>query len=382
MPLQKLVILGSTGSIGTQTLDIVRSHKSRFRVTALSAHSNWQLLADQVNEFRPRYAHIADPESYVPLKQAVKHSETELLGSSDDINHLVSDPQVDTVVNSLVGFSGFGPTVAALSSGKKVALANKESLVVGGALLQPYLNGRFDRLIPIDSEHSAILQCLTGEQTETVDKLIITASGGPFREWPVEKMQTIRVKDALAHPNWEMGSKITIDSATMMNKGLEVIEAHWLFGLSLDKIEAVVHPQSIVHSMVLFNDGSIKAQMGLPDMRLPIQYALSYPERWPQTFRQINWSGHLSLSFEPVDPVKFPCYELALQALGKGGFAPTVLNASNEVAVERFLKEEISYIAISRVVEQCLAHIHSSQTLSVETLEELDRETRAYARTV
>lgn len=382
MPLQQLAILGSTGSIGTQTLDIVRSHQSRFRVTALSAHSNWQLLAQQINEFRPLYAHIADPECHAPLKHAVKHSETELLGGSDTIDELVTGSQVDTVVNSLVGFSGFGPTVAALSSGKKVALANKESLVVGGALLQPYLNGNFDRLIPIDSEHSAILQCLTGEQTDTVDKLIITASGGPFREWPVEKLQTVGIKDALAHPNWEMGSKITIDSATMMNKGLEVIEAHWLFGLPAEKIEAVVHPQSIVHSMVLFNDGSIKAQMGLPDMRLPIQYALSYPERWPQSSRQINWSGHLSLSFEPVDMEKFPCYKLALEALAQGGFAPTVLNASNEIAVERFLKEEISYIEISRVVEQCLTHIEPSRTLSVEALEEIDRETRVHAHTV
>ncbi len=380
MKKQNLLILGSTGSIGTQTLDIVRMHPERLKLYGITAHTNWETLANQVNEFRPAYALLVDPSSFDKLKDSITHDQTTLLCGQEEMDHLVKADDTDTVINSLVGFSGFRPTILALSAGKKVALANKESLVVGGELLVPYLNGNYDCLIPIDSEHSAILQCLVGEDIRTIEKLIITASGGPFRTWSKHQIKKATVRDALRHPNWDMGSKITIDSATMMNKGLEVIEAHWLFGLPLDHIEAVVHPQSIVHSMVLFNDGSMKAQMGLPDMRLPIQYALTFPDRWPLTSQHIDWTVKQQLTFEPVDPDQFPCFELALQAIETGDYAPAVLNASNEVAVERFLKEEISYIQISEIVEKSLSHITNSDTLSVESLEAVDREARAFAR--
>ncbi len=379
---QRLLILGSTGSIGTQTLDIVRAHPENLSVYAITAHTNWETLANQINEFRPSHAVLVDETHFSQLKQAVTHTQTELLCGPEELNNIVKSGDVDTVINSLVGFSGFLPTISALKSGKKVALANKESLVVGGELLAPYLNGRYDRLIPIDSEHSAILQCMAGEKLGNVEKLIITASGGPFRTWSKHQIQKATVHDALKHPNWDMGAKITIDSATMMNKGLEVIEAHWLFGLPLNQIEAVVHPQSIVHSMVLFNDGSMKAQMGLPDMRLPIQYALTFPDRWPLAARHIDWTTRQQLTFEPVDLERFPCFDLALQAIDAGGFAPAILNASNEIAVERFLKEEISYIQISEIVAKSLSHITNSDTLSVESLEAVDREARAFARTV
>jgi len=379
---QRLLILGSTGSIGTQTLDIVRAHPDKLEAFAVTANTNWETLAKQINEFRPANAVLVDESNFHKLQEAVSHTETTLLCGYKELQGLVTADEVDTVINSLVGFSGFLPTMSALKAGKKVALANKESLVVGGQLLAPYLNGSYDRLIPIDSEHSAILQCLAGEDIRNIEKLIITASGGPFRTWNHHQISKATVRDALKHPNWDMGAKITIDSATMMNKGLEVIEAHWLFGLPLSHIETVVHPQSIVHSMVLFNDGSMKAQMGLPDMRLPIQYALTFPDRWPLPSRQIDWSISHQLTFEPVDPERFPCFELALQAIEAGGYAPAILNASNEVAVERFLKEEISYIQISEIVAKSLSHITNPDTLSVESLEAVDREARAYARTV
>ena len=382
MKSETLIILGSTGSIGTQTLDIVRSHPDKLDVYALTANTNWERLAEQINEFRPKFGYLRDERKLTSLRALITHNETEILTGEGVIEKLVEASEPDTVINSLVGFSGFRPTVCALSEGKKVALANKESLVVGGELLVPYLNGNYDKLIPIDSEHSAILQCLVGEDISTLEKLIITASGGPFRTWTAEDIKQAGVKDALKHPNWDMGAKITIDSATMMNKGLEVIEAHWLFGLPLEKIEAVVHPQSIVHSMVLFNDGSMKAQLGLPDMRLPIQYALSHPVRWPLPSRQINWTEHQQLTFEPVDIRKFPCYELALQAIKTGDHAPAILNASNEVAVERFLNEEISYIQISGIVAESLSHISPNDTLTVESLEEVDQHARAFARNI
>ncbi|MDI6401135.1 1-deoxy-D-xylulose-5-phosphate reductoisomerase [Balneolaceae bacterium ANBcel3] len=377
----KLIILGSTGSIGTQTLEIVRAHTDSFQVAALSAHSNWKRLAQQINEFKPDIAYIGEPGLLDTLKSQISHSHTKILsGNTSDFEEFIAQSDADTVVNSLVGFSGFRPTLAALSHGKKVALANKESLVVGGALLEPYINEEFDNLIPIDSEHSAILQCLAGEPAKSIKKLIITASGGPFRTWPLDKLDKVTVKEALNHPNWNMGSKITIDSATMMNKGLEVIEAHWLFQLPVASIETVVHPQSIIHSMVVFTDGSIKSQMGLPDMRLPIQYALSYPDRWPLCSKEIDWSVPLDLSFEPVDYERFPCFKLAIEALDSSVYGPTIMNAANEVAVERFLKEEIPYIRISDIVADCMAHISSTDSLSIESLEAVDQEARVYAR--
>ena len=382
MELQKIVILGSTGSIGRQTLEIIREHAGRFEVTALSCNNNWEELAKQINEFRPRYAVLCDASVVADLKSAVSHQDTKILVGEIELLHLATLDEADVILNSLVGFAGFEPTVKALERGKKVALANKESLVVGGPLIKELLKDPRNQLIPVDSEHSAILQCLVGEPLKRLEKLIITASGGPFRTWPLSKMQEISVRDALNHPNWSMGAKITVDSATMMNKGLEIIEACWLFDLPLSKIEAVVHPQSIIHSIVTFVDGSSKAQLGPPTMKVPILYALTYPDRLPLEVSRLDWSQAMDLSFEPVDYSRFPCMRLALDALKEGDFAPAVLNAANEIAVQRFLNEEIPYIRIPEVIESCLTRLHSQADLSVHAIKEIDQEARELALTI
>ncbi len=378
---QNLVILGSTGSIGEQALDIVDEHSDRFNVLALSCNTNWRKLAEQVNRFHPQYALLCDSENFHDFSAALT-VDTEILVGSDALGELATLEKADVILNSLVGFSGFEPTCKALKAGKKVALANKESLVVGGAIINRLLKEYSGRLVPVDSEHSAMLQCLVGESNESINKLIITASGGPFREWTLEQMKDITVKDALNHPNWSMGSKITIDSATMMNKGLEIIEAYWLFDLPLSKIEAVVHPQSIVHSVIEFVDGSSKAQLGPPTMKVPILYALTYPDRISMNAPTLDWREAFDLNFEPVDYEKFPCIKLAIDAIEEGGFKPAVLNAANEVAVERFLNEEIPYIGISNIIETCLERSHSQEELTIQTLKEIDREARELALTI
>lgn len=378
---QNLVILGSTGSIGEQALDIVDEHSDRFNVLALSCNTNWRKLAEQVNRFHPQYALLCDSENFHDFSAALT-VDTEILVGSDALGELATLEKADVILNSLVGFSGFEPTCKALKAGKKVALANKESLVVGGAIINRLLKEYSGRLVPVDSEHSAMLQCLVGESSESINKLIITASGGPFREWTLEQMKDITVKDALNHPNWSMGSKITIDSATMMNKGLEIIEAYWLFDLPLSKIEAVVHPQSIVHSVIEFVDGSSKAQLGPPTMKVPILYALTYPDRISMNAPTLDWREAFDLNFEPVDYEKFPCIKLAIDAIEEGGFKPAVLNAANEVAVERFLNEEIPYIGISNIIETCLERSHSQEELTIQTLKEIDQEARELALTI
>ena len=377
-----LSILGSTGSIGTQTLEIVEENPERFRVIALSANGNWELLADQANQFRPKVVLLCDPSRRREFEERLVYRPQHLLYESSELNRLASLDSIEVVVNSLVGFAGFAPTLAALKKGKRVALANKESLVVGGEILSDLLKDQPDLLIPVDSEHSAMLQCLTGEQIESVEKLVITASGGPFRTWSRDRMKSIRVEDALDHPNWEMGAKISIDSATMMNKGLEVIEARWMFDIQIARIEPVVHPQSVVHSIVEFVDGSSKAQLSLPDMKVPIIYALGYPERLPLETERIDWRRPLELTFEPVDFERFPCLRLALDAGREGGFAPAVLNAANEVAVERFLKREIGYIDIARVVEESLERLPAGTDLNPGSLYEVDREARRLANAI
>lgn len=382
MKQENLILLGSTGSIGTQTLDIVRSNSEKFHVSGLSAHSNWRLLAQQVDEFKPEYAVISNKEFYPDLKESVKHKATKLLAGHDEIINLVEQKSVSVVLNSLVGFAGFYPTLRAIRQGKKVALANKESLVVAGQIIKEALGSRKDLLIPVDSEHSAIFQCLVGESRKNVEKLIITASGGPFRTLDYEKMLSVTVEQALNHPNWNMGAKITIDSATMMNKGLEIIEAYWLFDIPLAKIEAVIHPQSIIHSMVTFRDGSTKAQLGPPDMKVPILYALSYPDRLSGNTQRMDWSKIHQLTFEPADYKRFPCLRLAREALKEGGCAPAILNASNEVAVQRFLNGEISYIQISKVVEKSLNKLANGQPVNEQTLFEIDNETRKVAQSI
>ncbi|TVQ10665.1 MAG: 1-deoxy-D-xylulose-5-phosphate reductoisomerase [Balneolaceae bacterium] len=380
MKLTKLTILGSTGSIGTQALEIVRANPGQFRVIALTGNSNWKLLAEQINEFRPEIAVLTDDANAAQFRAAIKVESTTLMFGQAELAAVAGSAGHDLVLNALVGFSGFIPTLRALEAGHKVALANKESLVVGGELLTRYVNSGHDRLIPVDSEHSAILQCLVGEPEKELEKLTITASGGPFRTWNLERMRKITVKDALNHPNWDMGAKITIDSATMMNKGLEIIEAHWFFDVAPEKIEAVVHPQSIIHSMVTFTDGSTKAQMGLPDMKLPIQYALTYPGRQYLDTPRLDWSKAQQLTFEPVDYERFPCLKLAVEALAEGGMAPAVLNASNEIAVARFLNEEISYIDIPRVVRHCLESRDSNLEVTLDNLIHSDKETRIKAK--
>lgn len=378
----RLLILGSTGSIGTQTLDIIRANPDRFTVVGLSANSNAALLADQIDEFKPEFAILADTQKKEDLLSKVSYKKTEIFFGDAYCASAVDFSTVDIVLNSLVGFAGFIPTFNALKKGIKVALANKESLVVGGELLSGYTKNGIQQLVPVDSEHSAILQCLVGEENNPVEKMLITASGGPFRTWKAEEMASITVEQALNHPNWSMGSKITIDSATMMNKGLEIIEAFWLFNIPLEKIEPVIHPQSIIHSMVTFEDGSSKAQLGYPDMKVPIQYALTWPERIPLETPRMDFSKLRELTFEPVDYAKFPCLKLALESIAEGGYAPAILNASNEIAVGRFLRGEIPYICISQIVQESLQHISSSDTLSVESLTEIDRKTRIFASNI
>lgn len=377
-----IVLLGSTGSIGKQALELIRENKEKFKVYALTANASWKTLAQQINEFKPEYAVIADDAHYANLCGAVSHHETEILSGQDYLEELVTHDEVTLVLNSLVGFSGFMPTFTALEHNKRVALANKESLVVGGQLINESIRNKKDLLIPVDSEHSAIFQCLSGESKNQVEKLIITASGGPFRTWSYEQMKQITVEQALKHPNWNMGAKITIDSSTMMNKGLEVIEAYWLFGVPLSRIETVVHPQSIIHSMVQFIDGSTKAQMGPPDMKVPILYAMSYPERIEAATPRMDWSVEQEITFEPVDYKRFPCLKIAREALKMGGCAPAVLNASNEIAVQRFLNREITYIQIPNVIESSLSKLANGQKIDTNSLLEIDAETREFASSI
>ncbi|WP_020402883.1 1-deoxy-D-xylulose-5-phosphate reductoisomerase [Gracilimonas tropica] len=380
MKKQRLAILGSTGSIGTQSLEIIRQHPDKFDVVYLTGNSNWKLLAEQIQEFTPQKALIATEDHLDDLKAVAGN--TEIVTGADYLPELASSDDVDTVLNALVGFAGFDSTLAAIKAGKKVALANKESLVVGGEIITEALKKSSAELIPVDSEHSAMLQCLVGENYDEIEKIIITASGGPFREFTKQQMQNVTVQQALKHPNWSMGAKITVDSSTMMNKGLEIIEAHWLFDIPVEKIEPVIHPQSIIHSMITFIDGSSKAQLGLPDMKVPIIYALSHPERFPLETPRMNWQKAQKLTFEPVDYEKFPCVKLAMESIEAGGYASVVLNAANEVAVERFLKEEIGYIQIPEIVEKSLANIQWNDSLDPETLKEIDKETRTFAQSL
>jgi len=325
------------------------------------------------------YASVCDESSVKAFRSELNGYDTKLLAGKESLIELSTLDEADIILNSLVGFAGFEPTIAALEGGKKVALANKESLVVGGELINDIIADKRDQLIPVDSEHSAMLQCLVGEPTETIEKLVITASGGPFRDWSKQRMKDITVEDALDHPNWSMGAKITIDSATMMNKGLEIIEAHWLFDMPLSKIEPVVHPQSIVHSVVTFTDGSSKAQMGPPTMKVPILYALTYPERLDLDAPRLDWRSAFDLNFEPVDYERFPCLRLAMDAIEEGGLAPAILNAANEVAVARFLKEEIAYIDIPNVIHTCLDKLNNSESVTLNSLKNIDNEARKLA---
>lgn len=378
--LQRLSVLGSTGSIGTQTLDIARLFPERFEIHSLTARSNVDELAAQIREFQPKKVVIGDQDGAKRLREIIGIADTEILVGEEGLCEVASDESVDTVVASVVGFAGLKPVLAALERGKKVALANKETLVVAGELVAEALNRNGGMLLPVDSEHSAIFQCLVGERQQDVERLVLTASGGPFRTRAADSFADITPHEALDHPNWSMGAKITIDSASMMNKGLEVIEAHWIFGLDADAIDVLVHPQSIIHSMVTFQDGSTKAQLGVPDMKVPIQYALTYPERWPAPHERLDWSDISRLDFEPPDPDRFPCLDLAYSALRDGGTAPAALNAANEAAVDLFLQERIRFIDIPDLIAGAVSARPNSAGVSLDDLVEVDRFARRYVK--
>ena len=374
---QTVAILGSTGSIGTQTLDVIDRHSELFEVYALTAHSNIDLLVEQAKRYRPEVVAIADERHYKTLREALDGLPVKVFAGADSICQIAAMSPIDTVVTAMVGYSGLLPTVRAIEAGKKIALANKETLVVAGELVTDLaLRNRVD-ILPIDSEHSAIFQCLVGENENSVEKLILTASGGAFRDTPKDDLRLATAADALRHPTWKMGAKITIDSATMMNKGFEVIEARWLFDIPIDKIEVIIHPQSIVHSMVQFCDGSIKAQLGQPDMRHPIQYALTFPDRLDAQVERANLADIHQLTFEKPDYEKFRNLGLAYDALRRGGNIPCILNAANEVAVDAFLKGKIGFFAMSDIIEQT---INETAFISSPTLDDYiatDREARA-----
>jgi 1-deoxy-D-xylulose-5-phosphate reductoisomerase len=373
-----VAVLGSTGSIGTQTLDVLRLFPERFDVRALTAGSNAELLVEQAREFRPACVAIGDADRAGAVRDGLAGTGVEVLAGEDGLCTAAERADVDVVVAAVVGFAGLAPVLRALKAGKQVALANKETLVVAGELVNRVADASGGSLVPVDSEHSAVFQCMAGESDRSVEQVVLTASGGPFRTRPKETFADVTVEEALDHPNWSMGAKITIDSATMMNKGLEVIEARWLFDLAVDEIEVLVHPQSIVHSMVAFNDGAIKAQLGVPDMKVPIQYALSYPSRWPAPHERLDWSELSRLDFEAPDTDKFRCLALAYRALEAGGTAPAILNAANERAVALFLDEQIGFTDIPRVIEEALEALPISEATSLSALREADRRTRRF----
>jgi len=351
---RKIAILGATGSIGTQTLDVVRNCLPDAKICALTGHSNMEQLAVLVNEFKPEFVCVPDADAAVQLKAQLA-TPCEILIGADGLNICAAESGADVVVNALVGRVGLSPTLAAIDAGKDIALANKETLVTAGALVMNAAREKDVRITPIDSEHSAIWQCLQGASEKDIEKIILTASGGPFRSWNQEKIATAKASDALCHPNWSMGAKITIDSATLMNKGLELIEAMWLFNQPLENIQILVHPQSIIHSMVQFTDGSVISQMGLPDMRLPISYALSAPHRVPNHFPRLDFLTCGGFTFEAVDIEKFPCLALACEAAKIGGTLPTVMNFINEWAVGEYLQDKIGFYDISRLIYEAFA---------------------------
>ncbi|MBE9517872.1 MAG: 1-deoxy-D-xylulose-5-phosphate reductoisomerase [Bacteroidetes bacterium] len=351
---KRIAILGSTGSIGTQALEVISQHPDLFEVEVLTALNNVDLLIEQSIKYKPNTVVIGNENHYEQVKSALENHPIKVYCGADAIAQVCGFDSVDMVLTAMVGFSGLKPTIEAIRAGKSIALANKETLVVAGELIMKEAEANRVPIIPVDSEHSAIYQCLVGEGNNPIEKIILTASGGPFREWDLKDLEKVSPDQALRHPNWCMGPKITIDSATLMNKGLEVIEARWLFGVGPDEIEVVVHPQSIIHSMVQFTDGSIKAQMGLPDMRLPIQYAFSYPHRFESDFERFDFLKHSSLTFERPDTKIFRNLALSYEALRKGGNWPCILNAANEIAVEAFLKEKIGFLQIPDVIEETL----------------------------
>ena len=372
-----LVVLGATGSIGEQALEVASLFQERLDVRALAAGTRWERLAKLAREHRPQHVAIADESAYGDLRSALAGTEVEVHAGAEAVADLAALDGAEVVVAAIVGAAGLVPTLRAVEAGRTVALANKESLVVAGALVEEAAQQSGAVVVPVDSEHSALFQCLWGEPADVVEKLILTASGGPFRDRPADTFDAITPQEAVAHPNWSMGAKVSVDSATLMNKGLEVIEARWLFGVGPGRIDVVVHPQSVVHSIVQFVDGSSKAQVGPPDMRVPIQVAVTFPDRWPAPHPRLDWTRTESLTFEAADRARFPCLDLAFDALRTGGSAPAALNGANEVAVARFLAGDIRFPDIPRLVRAGLDAAHSAHTL--DDLLAVDREARRLA---
>lgn len=377
--MKRLAILGSTGSIGTQTLDVIRQHPDRFEAYALTANNSVDKLIEQAREYRPEVVVIANEAHYEKLQDALADLPVKVFAGAQALCEVVQMEAVDTVVTAMVGFAGLRPTVAAIKAHKTIALANKETLVVAGQLMTDLALQNRAAILPVDSEHSAIFQSLVGEDSNDIAKILLTASGGPFRKFTAEQLRSVTCSQALQHPNWQMGAKITIDSATMMNKGFEVIEARWLFGVKPEQIEVYVHPESIVHSAVEFRDGAVKAQLGVPDMRLPIQYALTYPERLPLEGDRLDLFHLGSLTFERPDLERFPCLQLAYDALARGGNMPCIVNAANEVANLAFRKEKITYGQIAELISKAMQHITFIANPTLDDLFHTDAETRQWS---
>lgn len=376
---RNIAILGSTGSIGTQALDVIQRHPDKFEVEILTAQNNADLLIEQAKTFRPNAVVIVNDSHYQKVFDVLDPLDIKVYAGEKALASVVEMESIDMVLTALVGYSGLLPTIKAINAGKTIALANKETLVVAGELITRLAQEKGVNILPVDSEHSAIFQCIVGEFHNPIEKLILTASGGPFRGKDREFVASVKKEQALKHPNWDMGAKITIDSATMMNKGLEVIEAKWLFGVSLEQIEVVVHPQSIVHSLVQFEDGSMKAQMGLPDMRVPIQFAMSYPERFKADYPRFDFMDYPQLTFEKPDTDTFRNLALAFSVAKEGGNQPCILNAANEIAVQGFLEDRVGFLEISEVIETCLQKVSYIRNPELDDFIETDKETRARA---
>ncbi|MBQ4590295.1 MAG: 1-deoxy-D-xylulose-5-phosphate reductoisomerase [Bacteroidaceae bacterium] len=380
MKKKQIAILGSTGSIGTQALQVIEEHPELYEAYALTANNQVELLAQQARKFMPAAVVIANEAKYLQLKEMLADLPIQVYAGADALCEIVEAKPIDVVLASMVGYAGLRPTMNAIKAGKAIALANKETLVVAGELINALAQQYHTPILPVDSEHSAIFQCL--EPNNVLEKVILTASGGPFRTFTMEQLQHVTKEQALKHPNWDMGAKITIDSATMMNKGFEVIEAKWLFGVRPDQIEVVVHPQSVIHSMVQYEDGAVKAQLGMPDMRLPIQYAFSYPQRIKASFDRLDFSTMKELTFEQPDTNRFRCLALAYEALNRGGNMACIVNAANEVVVPAFLKDKISFLRMSEVIEQTMAKVPFIQIPTYEDYVATDAEARRMAESL
>ena len=380
MKKKQIAILGSTGSIGTQALQVIEEHPDLYEAYALTANNQVELLAEQARKFMPAAVVIANEAKYLQLKEMLADLPIQVYAGADALCEIVEAKPIDVVLASMVGYAGLRPTMNAIRAGKAIALANKETLVVAGELINALAQQYHTPILPVDSEHSAIFQCL--EPGNALEKVILTASGGPFRKFTMEQLQHVTKEQALKHPNWDMGAKITIDSATMMNKGFEVIEAKWLFGVRPDQIEVVVHPQSVIHSMVQYEDGAVKAQLGMPDMRLPIQYAFSYPQRIKASFDRLDFSALKELTFEQPDTNRFRCLALAYEALNRGGNMACIVNAANEVVVSAFLKDRIPFLRMSEVIEQSMAKVPFIQTPTYEDYVATDAEARRVAESL